>query len=164
MILYYKIHPSICNLHAITAHPWCNGKYKPLSLYHPFFFLVPANTEEIETRLSLRAIKHWRHFLLPRLLLQFFVFFLIMQPVHCLFRLLQKVCTAEVILIIQFTQLSQGIVLFWKICENILLFPVSVSDIWGIFKSKCIIWGVISSKKKKCIERPRFMILFQENL
>lgn len=105
-ILYYKIHPSICNLHAITLHPWCNGKYKPLSLYHPFFFLVPANTEEIETRRSLRAIKHWRHFLLPRLLLQFFVFFLscslfIVSLGFCKKFALQKLS----ILIIQFTKL-----------------------------------------------------------
>lgn len=29
-----------------------------LSLYHPFFSLKPANAEEIETRRSLRALKH----------------------------------------------------------------------------------------------------------
>lgn len=58
-----------CNSHAITVHPWWNGKCKPRILSSSSS--VPANTEEIETRRSPRALKYRRHFLPPWLLLRF---------------------------------------------------------------------------------------------
>lgn len=88
----------------------------------------------METRQSLRAIKHWRRFLPPWLLLRFSScsLFIVSLGFSRKFAL-QKLS----ILIIQFNTKLGHIILknMWKYSPS----PCTVSLIWGIFKSECYV-------------------------
>lgn len=94
---------------------------KPLSLSSILLLEASSsNAEEIETRRSLRAIRRWRHFLPPWLLLQFSSCSLFTVSLGFSRKFaLQKLSIS----IIQFkTKLSHEITLFWKYVT--LLLPV----------------------------------------
>lgn len=125
MISNNKIHSSIQEsvscMPSQCIHNVMGNVSLSLSVYHPFFSLKPANTAEIETRRSPRAIKHWRHFLPPWLLLQCSScrLFIVSLGFGEKFAL-QKLS----ILIIQF-KLSHAIISFWKMCENTFLWRLT---------------------------------------